>query len=489
MTLALDLRQLAETHGPRPTAAALARTAPPLARAALALDTGLLGQVATRDALEGVTAAALTTRPVTPSVPASHREVWLRTLAAHVLLGTPWAGHGAPGTVTTSLIRSPDDRLAHATDLGAAFNLPVTYAAPSWAAAQAAQDWVDDENLGRHMEVITLEEAVLTLGAASRPRLRHLAQLRGRLLVLDGLHRLDPRGLRPVQALIDEHAALGLHVHLTGAQPWPVTPEPSEVPGTGPRVTFTNATWATSSDDLVRLVEDTPEQHTLIMLPSRAAALALHARLPWGQLQARAKTAAHLRDEQDSGATLHISTWSPSALTFRPYDRVIVTPMPLPVLADACLAAPDVTLVHTPEYPVPASTHTATFLTTDLLSTGAHPQDPAVMRAYWDALLPHVQQDSLNIQRLRAQLEYPQVAAALTSLFRSGVPVLVDRPDAAADVQRARHTGRMPGASPHTVRVSPTSLSAARNRGWIEDAGDAIIWTGPYTSDRGVGVG
>lgn len=486
MTLPEQLWTLAEAHGARPVAAALAGSAPPLARAVLALETGLLGTVATRDALRGVRGATLGEGPALPEVPASHREVWLRTLAAHVVAGTPW--RGTSGSLTSSLIRNPDERLAEAARLGRERGKPVTYAAPSWAGLQAAQDWVEDERLSRVMQVITLEEAVLTLGAASRTRLRHLAELHGRVLVLDGLHRLDPRGLRPVQSLIDEHAALGMEIHLAGGPPHPLVLEGTRLPETGPQAAFTLEGEAATAEDLVRLVEETPEASTLVMLPSRKAALQVHALLPWGRLEARVKTAAHLREEQDDPGTLHISTWSPSAMTFRPYERVIVTPLPLPILADACLAARQVTLVRTPVFPVVSSAVTGTSLTLDLLGEGGHPQDPAVMTAYWEALLPHVQQDSLGIMASRAGLEYPQVASALASLFQSGVLVLVDRPGAERDVAVARRTGRLPVVSAHTVRMTHTSVATAREQAWVEEAGDALIWTGPYSAERGVGV-
>lgn len=488
MTLAEQLRALADAHGVRPVAATLARTAPPLARAVLALDTGLLSTAETRTALADVNGVALEHIPALPDVPASHREVWLRTLAAHVALGTPWTGHSPHGTLTTALIRNASDRLAAAAALVQERGQPVTYAAANWAASVAAQEWVDSEGLAHAMHVITLEEAVLTLGAASRTRLRQLADLRGRVLVLDGLHRLDPRGLRPVQALIDEHVALGLDVHLTGGQPWPLSPQPESVPDDAQRVTFVNATWLTTVEDLVQLVHQELDAHTLVLLPSRKAVLDVQARLPAGQVQARVKTSAHLKADQDSSAALHISTWSPSALTFRPYDRVITTPLPLSVLVDACDAAPQVTLLHALEFAVSTSTRTGTHLTMDLLHEGSHPQDPMVMTAYWEALLPHVQQDSLDIMGRRAELDYPRVASALSSLFQSGVQVLVDRPEATQDVARARRTGRIPVASPHTVRMTHSSLTIARERGWIEEAGEALIWTGPYANDRGVGV-
>lgn len=484
MTLAEQLRAQADTHGTLPVAAALARIAPPLARAVLALDRGLISYPATRDALAGVTPAPLTDLPDLPDIPATHREAWLRLLAGHILLGTPWTGRPGRGRVSAALIRDAHQRLADAA--ATARTHPVTYAAANWAAAQAAQDWMNTHAAGP-VTVITLEEAVLTLGAASRSRLRRLAELSGQRLILDGLHRLDPRGLRPIQALIDEHVTLGLHIHLTGPHPWPLTPHADPDPDGPHRTDFRNATWLTSTDDLEHHAQLTPDQHTLLLLPSRRAALDVHARLPGSHLQARTKTAAHLQEEQRHTAALHVSTWSPAALTFRPYDHIIATPAPLPVLADACLNAPRVTLLHAP-YPVGSTSSAGTQLTMDLLRSGGHPQDPAVMTAYWDALLPHVQTDSLNITDLRTRMEYPQVAAALASLFRSGVHVLVNQPDAAPDVARTRRTGRLPLSSPHTVRMTHASVHDAREQGWIEEAGDALIWTGPYTTDRGVGV-
>lgn len=486
MTLAEQLRALADTHGPHPVAAALARTAPPLARAVLALDRGLLSPLGTRDALHSVPEAALAHVPTLPDVPPTHRETWLRHLAAHVLLNTPWTGQTSARPITTSLIPDPQGRLTHAVTLAHTHRRPVTYAAANWAAAQAAQDWVT-RHASAPLTVITLEEAILTLGGASRTRLHRLAELTGQILILDGLHRLDPRGLRPIQALIDEHAALGLRVHLTGAHPWPLQPPAPTAQHTPPPITFENATWLTSLDDLEQHAQANADRHTLIHLPSRRAALDVQARLPGAHLQARTKTSAHLRDEQHTTAALHVSTWSPAALTFRPYDHVITTPAPLPILADACLAAPRMTLLHAP-YPVSSAATTGTHLTMDLLRGGAHPQDPTLMRTYWDTLLPHVQQDSLGIMTLRAQQQYPQVAAALASLFQSGVQVLVNHPTAAPDVERARRTGRLPIASPHTVRMTHASVTAAREQGWIEDAGDTLIWNGPYATDRGVGV-
>lgn len=470
-----------------PLAASLVQQALPLARAVLALRSGLLDTAATREILAGVPAVSgLTGGLGVPQVPVTHREVWLRKLAAHVVAGTPWSG--GSGVLTSSLIADAHDRLGEAAEYGRSRGRPVTYAAPSWAGVQAAQDWVHKQKLTGVMEVITLEEAVLTLGAASRTRLRRLAELEGRLLVLDGLHRLDPRGLRPVQTLIEQHAAFGLEIHLTGGQRHPLVREGTPGPGPVRRAAFSGEGEDATVEDLVRLIERAPEASTLVLLPSRKAALQVQALLPWGRLEARVKTSAHLREEQDGPGTLHISSWSPSALTFRPYERLIVTPLPLPILADACLAAETVTLLRTPVFPVASGARTGTSLTLDQLAGGAHPQDPEVMSAYWEALLPHVQQDSLSIMKSGARLEYQQIASALASLFQSGVRVLVNQPEAEQEVGVARRTGRLPIVSAHTVRMTPTSVAAGRAQGWLEEVGDALIWTGPYSADRGVGV-
>lgn len=480
------LREELRSSGPRPLAAALARTAPPLARAALATERGLMDTTATRTALQDVQAPPLPDVPALPEVPATHREAWLRLLAAHLLAGTPWPA--APGEVSSSLLHDPAERLAHALTWSRARGKHAVYAAPSWAAAQTAQDWVEDEGVTQDMTVITLEEAVRTLGAAGRTRLRALGELLGQALILDGLHRLDVRGLAPVTALLEETSTFGLDVHVTGTWPHPLRPDHVPVPAGGRRVPFTFEAHRHALSDLLTLATAHPQEDTLVMLPSRHAALAVHAHLPHGRLTSRTKTQAHLREEQDAPGTLTLSTWSPSALTFRPYAHLITAPLPLPLLADACLIAGRVTLLPLLDFPTPSSAVTTTRLTLELLAHGAHPQDPRLHSQYWDQLLPHVQQDSLNIARSRQELNYTQTALALGALFRSGVPVLVDRPEAAEDVARARRTGRMPLASLHTARITPGSVQAARERGWLEEAGDALIWTGPYSPAAGVGV-
>jgi len=477
-------------QGAFPAAVALAQPALPLARALLANQRGLLDQDTTRLTLQGGTGPALTDLPSLPQVPPERREMWLRLLTAHHLSGRSWPSSQGQTEWSHSIIPDPDERVSHALSWGRSKGKPVTYAAANWAAQRTAAERLRAEGHAGEVQVTTLEEVVRRIGGRSPAALRNLSALTDTALVLDGLHRLDPRGLGPVTSLLQDLHAFGQDIHLTGTYPHPLTPplrtEADRAPARQARFSYHPVLHEV--DDLIAQIKARPGVSTLLMLPSRKAALVMQGHFPEARLLTRSKTAHHLREEGGEPSQLTISSWSPSALSFQRYERLITTRLPLPILADACLNAEEVEVLPITTFRVSNAVETATSLTAELLGLGSHPQDPGAHREFWDLLLPRMEVDSLGIQASRASLNYAQTAEALASLFRGGRMVLVNTPESEQEVEEVRKGGAVPYHSQHTVRLTPTSVQRATEEGLIEVVGDTYIWNGPYTSERGVGV-
>lgn len=491
------LRTLLQQHDPRPLAAAFAAAGhAPGARILLALEEGLLSTPQTAEALHGITPVPTVQIPPVPEVPGPLREMWLRLQAGRLLAGVDT--EPAPATQTALIHPDLQTRLQVTQDWSRSLNRPLTVCMPDYGGVLQVQA------MGQDVEVITSEE-LWSLLAASRPgRLRALARLAAGCVMVDGTHRLDPRGLDPFTALLGSLSALGTPVLFSGPYKVPrvlygkaQTLQPAAaLPEASPLIHHGTLNKATLTELLAQGSES-----TLVILPSRFAALDLLGQLPAGaRLLSRTLTAEHLwqetagatqpspfipTDQRLPGAHLTLSTWGSANPSL--YRRVIHLQAPLPILADHAWTAGRLEFAHVPEYRLPAASVTAAGLTLDLLEH-AEPFCARTMQAYWETLLPHTQRDSLGIEKLREQLDYPAVSAAARALFGGAVTVLVDQPGAEQEVARARRTGRMLPFGPFTAKLSPASLKLALEDGRAEQVGDAVIWTGPYSDVQGVGL-
>lgn len=480
------LRTLLQQHDPRPLAAAFAAAGhAPGARILLALEEGLLSTPQTVKALDGVAPAPNIHVPPVPAVPAELREMWLRLQASHLLGGGK--AEEAPATSISLIHPDMPTRLQAAHDWSRSLSCQLTVCVPDYGQLLRVQ------KLSENTQIITFEE-LWSLLTASRPgRLRALARLAAGCVMIDGTHRLDPRGLDPLGALLGSLSALGTPILFSGPYEVPrvlydnTQPlQPAMALPASPQLTHCGSL---DRQELVTLLRASQEQ-TLVILPSRFAALDLMNLLPAGaaRLLSRTLTAQHLQQETagPAPAALTLSTWGSADPA--QYDRIIHLQGPLPILADHAWAAGRLEFVHVPEYRIPATSVTASGLTLDLLDTGQDPFSAQTMQAYFQTLLPHTQRDSLGIEKLREHLDYPAVSAAAHALFGGAMTVLVDQPGAEQEVARARRTGKMLPFGPFTAKLTPGSLQAALKDGRAEQVGDAVIWTGPYSDVQGIGL-
>jgi len=128
-----------------------------------------------------------------------------------------------------------------------------------------------------------------------------------------------------------------------------------------------------------------------------------------------------------------------------------------------------------------------TSFSSDLLRAGRHPQDARAMNEYWTEISRY-QTDGKGIQQIRAALNYQQTSVAVASLFRGGVDVVVASPEAQAISRTSGPGGAAARLAQMSVKMTQTSVRAALESGLAEMIDDVVVWSGPYTSERGVGV-
>lgn len=498
-------------HGSLPVAAQLLRDPDPRARflalPALAAQRGFQDPVDVRAALDGVPPAPLTLPPLVLTGAPDHPDTWMRRTAA-LLTGrhptrTIPPPLPAPPLIHRARLMALETRLEHALAWARSQGRALTYAAAHWAAAQDAQAWADRLE-ATDVTVLTLEEAVHTLSARTVHQLTRLADLLTTALALDGLHRLDPRGVTPITALITDHAALGLPVLLTGAFPHPLDLQEENAADapSGSHGLATSHPGVVHAHDLTTLARTAPGP-TLLLLPTRHAALHLQTVLPGATLHSRTRTAAdRLTDlppgtvarhagPDASGGALHVSTWNAGTLHGRPWARVLAAPAPLPVLADAALLTADLHLLPQLPFPVPNALTSAVALTMEPVMRGHSLLSAQTHAAYWNALMKFSQTDAFGIQDARRTLQFAAVSAKLAQLFTGGVQVFVPTPEAHADIERAVRNARMPLRSAHTVTLTQSSMTAALQDGRLTRLGvngRVLVWTGPYSAALGVGL-
>ncbi|WP_353541095.1 hypothetical protein [Deinococcus xinjiangensis] len=453
---------------------------PPLARAALAAERGLLDSGETRSALQGQSPASLGKIPALPDVPPRLREMWLRQLSALVLLSE--GGADPSGAWSEALAPTLEGRIADAQRYARKVQRPLTYAVGSSVLAQQlAQRYPA-------VEFVTVQEAALTFAARSPSRLRQWGRWRARVVVLDDLHRLDPRGVQPLKHLLEDAVTFGQTLRLTGAFPSALHEAVGELDLAGGKLQFKRE--GTSLADVVAEVQRFPEKRTLALMPTRRAALALLAELPAATLLSRSKTAHHLAVEAEKlpalGAGTVIGTPG-SAPYLAGIERVVTGRLTWPLLGEVCLKAGEVVVVPVLDFPEPNAQKTAVSLSLERLAAGEYPLTAGSQSRYWAELGPLHAPDPLGIGAARQQLNYRLTGQLFRQLFEAGQRVLVDVPEARRDVERARRTGFIPTYSPFTVRMTPDSLTRAREAGELEEVGEALIWKGEYSQARGVG--
>jgi len=135
-----------------------------------------------------------------------------------------------------------------------------------------------------------------------------------------------------------------------------------------------------------------------------------------------------------------------------------------------------------------------------LESEGFDLHDPDVFREYFRLLYRDVSLDVKEIQELRRQFDYPEVANRFRLIDGVQVPVIVryDGPDEGQNktrdriIQRIRHTGLWSGdhrrLQPYVVSLFEQEFE--RNRGWIEELNEGegvYVWNGGY-DDRLRGI-
>lgn len=466
-------------------AAALAPTHSSLSRILLGSQMGLQDTVNVRSSLTKVPPLPLPSHltPPTINAPPRLKEMLIRTVAAKVIGGFNAA---PPGRKEADFCRSLTRRFTLAREWALRGGKRLLYAAANRMEAERLRRMVTD-NL---VEVTTLEEALLTAAASSPVGLQKLAHMLDMALCLDGLHKVELGGLPPLRDLLDDLNTLGQDVLYLGAYPHPFLPEihwQPERPGSDERTHFTyHAEWATQGD-LLSVVTQLPEGSTgLLMLPSRRAALEIHTHVPGSRLLTRTKTRQHLMEEPTLDSGLTVSAWSPTALSNQNYSVLYALPMSLPLLAEACEAADLVEFMPVWELIAKNRATEALQMTAFLVRTGQHPQDDAAHRIYWQSLSAHSMTDTYAIGQNRLQLDYQQVTSGVSALFRSGVTVLVNLPEAAQDVERLRQ-GWMPYYSRYTVMLSQKSLERAIEQGLVEETSGGPLWIGPYNDVEGVG--
>jgi len=437
--------------------------------------------------LRNVKPARLDTPPPLPVLPLDRREMWLRLMCAHHIDRSSWPGSRDPDWQAGSH-PNPDERARLAVDWARTQSRPLVYAAANWSARAVTQQWLNEELPESQVRLSTTETLILTLAASSVRALKRLAGIHRSAVAVDGLHRLDPQGITPVLSLLEDLHAWGTPMFLTAPVPHPyMTVTPEHTVGMPRWADVRYHAECHDVQDLAQAVRAEPDMTTLLMLPSRKAALIMQAEFPEGRLLTRSKTLGHLKAEGGDPQRLTISTWSPTATNFEQYQRVLTARLPLPILADACLSAEQVSVYPTTAFDVTGTLRACTSFSSDLLRAGRHPQDARAMNEYW-AEISRYQTDGKGIQQIRAALNYQQTSVAVASLFRGGVDVVVASPEAQAISRTSGPGGAAARLAQMSVKMTQTSVRAALESGLAEIVDDVVVWSGPYTSERGVGV-
>lgn len=122
--------------------------------------------------------------------------------------------------------------------------------------------------------------------------------------------------------------------------------------------------------------------------------------------------------------------------------------------------------------------------------------DPSIYTHYFRSLYQAVDLDRDAIQRLRAALDYPEVAARFRLIPDDGVPVVVPYKPAETEIRKllelASSRAGSPrwvfrGLQPFVVNLRRRSLDECRRTGLTEEVVEGLFnWLGPYDEVRGL---
>lgn len=306
-----------------------------------------------------------------------------------------------------------------------------------------------------------------------------------------GRHRVlyAPRHARRTPHHPDAHAhRLGWPHHLTSAWPGPLDGGECLASPPAPRTPFTFHPQLTTEDALTRLAQRrTAQGRTLLLVPSRNAALKLHAALPESRLATRSKTPQHLREERDEQTRLVISTWNTFPQDGPPFDTLISGPVTLPVLSESLPLARRAEVVPAFDLAPRSSLRESVTVTHTLLEEGRHPEDDATHREYWDALSGVTAQDTVGLEASRVGLEYGETRGILRALLHGSVEVLVARLADPQTLARVRGGSFLPPGHPQSACLNRSSLERALDSGLVEETpAGTYIWLGDY--DRAMAI-
>ena len=459
-------------------------------------------------------AAALDALPAPPQAP-GEREVWVRGLAACLLAPAAARRAPLPAPITAAAPLPPLGTLSRVWDDEERWSLAVERALSS--AQQGGQgcltlavrswgDWLGARalltgrygaavgGLGAPICVITLEDAVRLLSAASAWTLPDLAGLLAGPLLLDGLETLGAQEQRLVSELLADTARVfGFSALLLSAGPLelPGWPELAAPPPAGTSVPHLPDTVTMTLERLAAAVR-AAEADTLVVLPSRGSAARLAALLPGSVLWSSSLCPVHLgevarsaSERRRSGERCLVVATSLPPLQLGAFETVWHTVAPLPYLVEAFKrCSGSVHRLRLSDVALPVQWAAALGITDELLQHGLLPGEwPQALGRYlaW-AAQEGAAQAGPDLGRLRAGLDFPALESALRVRPATSRPALIAYDaEARTLAQQSGVLGHLPPAAlRYAAWLTPSEADLAVSRGQARPLGWALLWDAPY---------
>jgi hypothetical protein len=504
-----------------------ARISPAVGRLLLALEAGLLDSAETHQILNaphsdllGPLAGSL---PQPPALP-GQGEAWVRGLAALLLAQQQAAAPDPMAPVMAAALPDPDaaaQPLPPLGTLGGVWNdearwltatqralasarqagqRRVTLAVSSWGAWLEAREVLTRRygaavgGLDAPISVITLEDAVALLSAASAQVLPDLGALLGGPLLLDGVDTLGPDERALVTALVADTATVfGFSALLMSAgalrlDGWAAL----EAPASAQRRAVTlPAEQHLTLETLAEAVRG-GSGDTLVVLPSRGSAARLAALLPGSLLWSSSLCPVHLGERAGApwtppgGRRVIVATALPPGY-LGPFETVWHTVAPLPHLAEAwkCCAG-SLRRLRLRDVALPVQ-WVPTLAITDELLRGAAPPEALDTYLDWAAQGGALQMGAQTrpgpeLDRLRADFDYAALASALQVRPATSRPALIPYDaQARALAAQAEQFGHLPTAAlRYAAWLTPGEAALAVRQGQARSLGWALLWDGAY---------
>jgi CRISPR-associated endonuclease/helicase Cas3 len=131
-----------------------------------------------------------------------------------------------------------------------------------------------------------------------------------------------------------------------------------------------------------------------------------------------------------------------------------------------------------------------------MIGGGADLHDPSIFRDYFRRLYQDIPTDGRNVQKLRKEFDYPEVAARYRLVSENSVPVVVRYGAGGAEggkldrlLKRIRRTGLWGGDHRRlqSYVVSMFEEEFKKNREWADEVAEGVfVWTGGYDGLRGI---